>query len=267
MFIDTHCHLDALDFKQDLQNVISRAQDNGVLKIIIPAINTSNYAIVEEIASGFEGGYFCLGMHPMYLEGASINDLQFLEKILREKKNPKLIGIGEIGLDYFVDSLQAPEQIEKQEFYFVEQLKLAKKFKLPVVLHVRKSVDRVYKFLNQIGGLKGIAHAFNGSEQQAKKFIDLGFCLGFGGNITYERALQIRRLAKLVPIENIVLETDSPDIAPSWIYKQRNEPYHLRQIAQVLADLREINLEELAEVTSANAARIFNCPQFQYYAH
>lgn len=267
MLIDTHCHLDARDFKKDLDEVVERARKSDVTKIIIPAINTSNYEAVEGIANRFEGGFFCLGLHPMYLEGVSIEDLQILESILKEKNNPKLIGVGEIGLDFFVDSLQSPEQIEKQEYFFLEQLKLAKKYDLAVVLHVRKSVDRVYKYLNQVGGLRGIAHAFNGSEQQAQKFVEMGFCLGFGGNITYDRALQIRRLAKTLPLQNIVLETDSPDIAPSWIYKERNEPYHLRKIAEVLADIREITLEELAEATSANAARVFNCPQLRHYVH
>ena len=174
--------------------------------------------------------------------------------------DPHLVAVGEIGLDYFVPGLDAAHQ----ERLFAAQLKLAQRFDLPVLLHVRRSADRVLKGVRAVPGLTGIAHAFNGSLQQAQAFIKLGFKLGFGGGMTHERALQLRRLARDLPLESIVLETDTPDIAPHWLYKTaaeradgspqgRNTPAELPRIAQVLADLRGVSLEELACQTTANA--------------
>ena len=182
-------------------------------------------------------------------------------------KDPRLVAVGEIGLDFFVPELLHADMQTRQSFFYREQLKLAKKHSLPVILHVRRSADQLLKHLRDLrpaGGWTGIAHAFNGSQQQATEFIKLGLKLGFGGAVTYERALQLRRLAIDLPLEALVMETDSPDIPPHWLYTQaadramgipqgRNEPAELPRIAQHFANLRGISLEQLALATTANA--------------
>ena len=178
--------------------------------------------------------------------------------------DPRLVAVGEIGLDGFVPSLNTPEALAKQQLFYKAQLQYAQLHQLPVILHVRRSADWLLKGLRQTPVVGGIAHAFNGSLQQAQTFIDLGFKLGFGGALTFDRALQLRRLATELPLSAIVLETDAPDIPPHWLYataeqraagqpQGRNEPAELPRIAKVLADLRGITLEEVAAVTRANA--------------
>jgi TatD DNase family protein len=191
---------------------------------------------------------------------AADGDLQRLDEALAAAKDdPRLVAVGEIGLDYFVPGLNGP----RQELFYREQLALARCHALPVILHVRRSADQLLKHLRQ-AGVTGIAHAFNGSAQQAQEFVKLGFKLGFGGTVTFERALQIRRLAVELPLSAIVLETDSPDIPPHWLYRTaeqrtagepqgRNEPGELPRIAQVVAQLRGIGVEQLAEATQHNA--------------
>jgi TatD DNase family protein len=189
--------------------------------------------------------------------------------------------LGEIGLDFFVPALCEPAMREKQIFFYHAQLKLAQKYKLPVILHVRKSADPLLSGLRRFALQGGIAHAFNGSLQQAQSFVDLGFALGFGGTLTFERALQIRRLATQLPLTGIVLETDAPDIPPHWLYRtqserqseqktgeglapqSRNEPSQLPRIAQVLAELRNEPLPVIAETTFQNTLRVL--PQLQFF--
>ena len=174
------------------------------------------------------------------------------------------MAVGEIGLDYFEPALLQSPLRERQEFFYREQLKLARKHGLPVILHVRRSADKLLKHLRELrpeGGWSGIGHAFNGSAQQAGEFIKLGLKLGFGGNVTYESALQIRRLASELPLETLVMETDSPDIPPHWLYQTaqqraqgqpqgRNEPGELPRIAGVLAQLRGLPAPALALATT-----------------
>jgi TatD DNase family protein len=192
----------------------------------------------------------------MYVDDASVDDIDILKDYV-EKNNP--VAIGEIGLDYFVTKPSVnPANIERQIFFFTEQLKIAKQYQLPVILHVRHAVDDVLKYLRRYQVVGGIAHAFNGSFQQAEQFIELGFKLGFGGAMTYSRALRIRELATKLPLDSIVLETDSPDIPPEWVgTKGRNSPLELPRIAQVLADLRGVNVSLVVDITGFNALNIF----------
>jgi TatD DNase family protein len=226
---------------------------------VIPAVERSNLATVRELAHAVAGAY-ALGIHPLYVDRAQDDDLAVVANALREfQTDPRLVAVGEIGLDHFVPGLD----LAKQEHFYVAQLKLARQFKLPVILHVRRSADSLLKQLRRHEVVGGIAHAFNGSEQQALAFVDLGFKLGFGGALTFEHALQIRRLAQTLPLSCIVLETDAPDIPPHWLYRtaseraqgltSRNQPAELPRMAQVLADLRGLSLEALAEATTANA--------------
>ena len=259
MWIDTHCHLDAPEFDADREAVVARAAAAGVAQIVLPAVGRMNFDTVRQLADA-HGFAYALGIHPLYVDQAADDDLKHLaDALTAHRGDPRLVAIGEIGLDHFVPGLDHA----RQERFYAAQLKLAQRFELPVILHVRRSADTLLKHLRTIPVRGGIAHAFNGSEQQALAFIALGFKLGFGGAMTFERALQIRRLAKELPAEAIVLETDAPDIPPHWLYRSaaeraagqqsRNEPGELPRIAQTLAELRGLALPALAALTSANA--------------
>ncbi|AQG99178.1 DNAase [Burkholderia sp. KK1] len=250
MWIDTHCHLDAGEFDADRDAVADAARAAGVSRIVIPGVDRGNFGTVRKLAHRIEGGAYALGIHPLFTPGAHEDDLRILrDEIEASLDDPLFVGIGEIGLDYFVPTLDDA----RQQFFYDAQLKLAREFDLPVICHVRKSQDKVLKGLRVHGIHRGIAHAFNGSFQQAEAFIAQGMHLGFGGNLTFERARQIRRLAAELPLGSIVLETDAPDIAPSWRYKQRNSPDQVAAIAQVLAQLRGIDENALSIGTTANA--------------
>lgn len=250
MWIDTHCHLDAGEFDSDRDDVAAAARRAGVARIVIPAVGRANFAIVRALAHRIEGGVYALGIHPLFAPRSSDDDLDVLRREIEASlDDPRFVGIGEIGLDYFVPDLDDA----RQRFFYDGQLKLAREFDLPVICHVRKSQDLVLKGLRRYGVRRGIAHAFNGSFQQARAFIDQGMRLGFGGNVTFERARQIRRLAAELPLEAIVVETDAPDIPPAWAYKQRNAPDQVPRIGGVLAQLRGIAERDLEIGTTANA--------------
>ncbi|VVD93463.1 TatD family hydrolase [Pandoraea terrigena] len=253
MWIDTHCHLDAAEFDADRATVIADAVAAGVSGLVVPAVACATFDAARAAARAIPGGAYALGIHPLYTPRARDADIATLRRAVeRAMGDPRFVGIGEIGLDFFVTTLDP----ERQQFFYVEQLKIARDFDLPVILHVRRSQDALLKQLRIFTPRGGIAHAFNGSRQQADKFVERGFCLGFGGQMTFERALQIRRLAAEMPLEALVLETDAPDIAPQWRYKQRNSPVELPRIAQVLADLRGLTPEALAQATCHNAWRV-----------
>ncbi len=263
-FIDTHAHLDAAEFNADRAAVRQRARATGVLTCVIPAVSATHFDSVRNLAHAQLDAY-ALGIHPLYTPQAQEDALTQLDAALHSHRHdPRLVAVGEIGLDGFVPELNTPEALAKQQLFYKAQLKLAKKHQLPVILHVRRSADLLLKGLRDTPVAGGIAHAFNGSLQQAQAFIALGFKLGFGGALTYERALQLRRLATELPLSAIVLETDAPDIPPHWRYvtaqqraagqaQGRNEPAELPRIAQVLAELRGITADEVANATTANA--------------
>lgn len=263
MAFDTHCHLDAQEFNHDRDAVIASACSAGVTRIVIPAVEIQNFDTVRLMANRMPIGAYALGIHPLFVEKANIEDLEVLRQHLEKYCNdPKLVAVGEIGLDLFEPHLKQAPLLDKQIEFFKAQLVIAKEFDLPVILHVRRAQDLVLKYLRQVGVSGGIAHAFNGSFQQAQQFIDLGFALGMGGALTYTRALQIRRLATTVSLEHLVLETDSPDIPPEWVdvnsvtAQRRNSPDQVMRIAQVLADLRQCDVLEVISVTDETAQRV-----------
>lgn len=261
MWIDSHCHLDAGEFGGDSSAVAQRAAFAGVSAMVIPAVHPNNFSAVAALAQQRADCFYALGIHPMYVASAQEDDLLTLRaEVARLMSEPDsatgFVAIGEIGLDFFVPALTQSPLKEKQEFFYTEQLKIARDFGLPVLLHVRRSQDIILKHLRRIQVVGGIAHAFNGSLQQAQSFIALGFKLGFGGAMTYTRALQIRRLANELPLDAIVLETDAPDIAPSWLHPGVNSPAELPQIGRVLANLRGLPEQEVAAQTSANVRAV-----------
>ncbi|RKP46637.1 TatD family hydrolase [Pararobbsia silviterrae] len=249
MWIDSHCHLDASEFDPDRDAVIGDAQRARVSCIVIPSVGRANFGTVRELAHRTPGAVYALGIHPMYTPHARESDLEALRfEVEASLDDPRFVGIGEIGLDYFVPGLDDA----RQTAFYEAQLRLAREFDLPAICHVRKSQDKVLKGLRTFNVRRGIAHAFNGSAQQADAFVSHGFKLGFGGNVTFERAKQIRRLAVDLPLDAIVLETDAPDIAPAWRYKQRNTPDQVARIGEVLAALRGIDAQACAWHTSRN---------------
>jgi TatD DNase family protein len=265
-FIDTHCHLDAPEFGASGPAIRAEAARQQVALCVLPAVEVANFEAVRTLAHA-GGDSYALGIHPLYVKAAQDADLDRLDAALQHyRDDPRLVAVGEIGLDFFVPELCVNPLRERQQHFYVAQLKLARKYGLPVVLHVRRAVDQVLKGLRSVArsDWHGIAHAFNGSAQQAQSFIDLGFKLGFGGALTYERALQLRRLAASLPLDALVLETDAPDMPPHWLYRtmqQRaageaqgiNSPAELPRIGAELAALRGISLADLAEATTRNA--------------
>lgn len=256
---DTHCHLDAPEFDADREAVVQRAREAGVGLIVIPAVSPQTFAPARDAAHRF-GGAYALGIHPLFVRQVPDDALAWLDAALqRWREDPRLVAVGEIGLDHFVPELQDEASRALQERFYASQLDLAVAHGLPVILHVRRSADGLLKHLRRLRDAGrpvagGIAHAFNGSRQQADEFIKLGFKLGFGGAMTYPRATKLRELAATLPLDSIVLETDAPDIPPDFVERGLpNKPEYLPRIAQTLATLRDISLENTAQVTSANA--------------
>ena len=259
-WIDTHCHLDAAEFDADRDAVRAAARAAGVGHVVIPAVARTHWREVIALAHR-HGDSYALGIHPLYTPGAQTADIVALRALLEEvQADPHLVAVGEIGLDFFVPGLDETQQI----WFYEQQIQIARDFGLPVILHVRKSSDRLLKTLRAKPVVGGIAHAFNGSLQQAKAFIDLGFKLGFGGAVTYDRALKLREMAASLPLESIVMETDAPDIPPHWLYttaaerthgqaQGRNSPAELPRIAETVAHLRGMDAQALMAATSRNA--------------
>ena len=249
MLIDTHCHLDAAEFDADRDAVYAAAMAAGVGRIVVPGVTVNRNFRPKSTIADYPACVEAYGIHPLYVDQSSLEDLPRLRGWLQQAPP---VAVGEIGLDFYVAGLDT----ERQTHYFVEQLKLAREFDLPVLLHVRRAVDPVLKQLRRIGVRGGIAHAFNGSRQQADEFIKLGFVLGFGGTMTFDGSTRIHELARTLPLESIVLETDAPDIPPAWLNRGRNSPAELPRIADTLAELRGLSRNDVVAATAANARRI-----------
>ena len=267
MWIDTHCHLDAPEFGPAHEGAVAArvlAAERGVGLCVIPAVERSNLDTVRRLAHRL-GDAYALGIHPLFVPRADDADLAHLDAALTEHRDdPRLVAVGEIGLDFFVPALCEPAMRERQIRFYRAQLRLARQHGLPVIVHVRRSADVLLKHLRELPTGGGIAHAYNGSAAQAKAFIDLGFKLGFGGAATFEPALKLRALAAELPLDAMVLETDAPDIPPHWLYATAaeraagqaqgvNTPAELPRIGAVIAGLRGLSPEALAQASTANA--------------
>ena len=245
--IDTHCHIDVEAFDDDRETVIEKAKQAGVKTIIIPAVASAGWHSLIALSEQNVDLHFALGLHPYFVDKHSDNDLEELVQMLDQEH---AVAVGEIGLDYYDKHLNQ----QKQRYFFEAQVKIAEQYELPIIVHARKSHDDIIQILKKEQFSRGgIMHAFNGSIQQAETFIKLGFKLGFGGMLTYERSTKLRSLAKALPLEAIVLETDSPDMTVQSHRGQRNSPEYLPEVLQSLADVRQQRVELVAAQTTANA--------------
>lgn len=253
MLIDTHSHLDAAGFDADRDAVIARARAAGVTRQVLPAVDATSWPKLREVCAGGPGLFAAYGLHPMYLDAHRHAHLGELHDWI-ERERP--VAVGECGLDYFVDGLDRAAQAH----YFDGQLRLAREFDLPVIVHARRAVDAVIAAVRRIGGLRGVVHSFPGSLEQARQLAQAGFMLGIGGPVTYPRANRLRKFAATMPLEWLLLETDSPDQPDSGIRGQRNEPARLTQVLDAIATLRHCAPADIARATSANAERLFGLP-------
>ena len=247
---DSHCHLDAAEFDVDRPAVLARARDAGVARQLVPAVDRASWDAIRTLCAAEPGLRPAYGLHPMFLGRHQPGHLDELRDWL-ESERPA--AVGECGLDFFVDGLDP----DKQRLYFRRQLELARDFDLPVVLHARRAVEEVIATLREVGGQRGVVHSWSGSEEQARQLFELGFCLGIGGPVTYDRAKRLRRTVASMPLDCLLLETDAPDQPDADWRGQRNEPARLRQVLEVVAQLRGQPAAAIAEATSANALRLF----------
>lgn len=248
--IDTHCHIDVEEFAADRDAVLARSRAAGVSRMLVPAVAARGWRFLLDLCRREAGLLPALGLHPVYLDRHTDADVAALaEWVGRERP----VAVGEIGLDYFVEELDR----QRQQALFEAQLQVARAADLPVILHVRKAHDQVLATLRRIRVRGGIAHAYNGSLVQAQQYIDLGFKLGFGGMLTYERSSKLRTLARELPLEALVLETDAPDLTVASHRGERNSPEYLPECLQALAEVRGESPAVVAQATTCNAEQVF----------
>ncbi len=251
--IDSHSHFDAAEFDADRAEAHARARAAGVAGQVVPAVDAAGWPKLRQVCRDHAGLYPAYGLHPMYLQAHRPQHLADLRTWI-ERERP--VAIGECGLDYFVEGLDA----DSQQRYFDGQLALAREFELPVIVHARRAVDAVIAAIKRVGGLTGVVHSFSGSAEQAAQLHTLGFLLGIGGPVTYERANRLRKTVATMPLEQLLLETDSPDQPGTAHRGERNEPAYLGEVLEVVAGLRGMAPDTLANATSANARRLFGLP-------
>lgn len=248
--IDSHCHFDDERFDPDRDEAYQRALSAGIDALVVAGIKAGWWPRVRQVCRDYPGLYPAYGMHPMFMTDHQEEDIHSLDSWLA--KEPA-VAVGECGLDFYIDN---PDR-KRQQDLFEAQLALAQKHKLPVIIHARRSVEEVFNTLRRFSGLRGVLHSFSGSEQQARRLIDIGFLLSFGGPLTYPRARRLRQMAGNLPLAGLMLESDAPD-QPDVEYRgQRNEPARVKQVLETLAELRGDSREEVASVTTANARELF----------
>lgn len=252
-FIDTHCHFDFPPFVDDVDNSLLLAASAGVEKIIVPAIEASRFASVLALADAHEPLYAALGLHPIVVEQHHDEHLGQLERLLATKP-AKLVAVGEIGLDLYRDD----PQFSRQQFLLDEQLRLAKRFSLPVILHSRRTHDTLAMHLKRHNlPCTGVIHGFAGSLQQAERFVQLGYKIGVGGTITYPRASKTRAVMAQLPLTSLLLETDAPDMPLNGFQGQPNRPERAVCVFSELCKLRSEAPEVIAETLLRNTKRLF----------
>jgi TatD DNase family protein len=254
--IDSHTHLDFPDFDADRSALLAESRALGVRRMVVLGVHTGNWQRVWDLVQSDADLYAAFGLHPVFLDQHQPADLQTLgDWLTRLHGHRQLCAVGEIGLDYFIDTLDR----EQQQTLFEAQLQLAADFELPALIHVRRSHAAVIATLKRFKLKRaGIIHAFAGSREEAREYIKLGFKLGLGGAPTWPQALRMHRVLPQLPLESVVLETDSPDMAPAMYPGQRNSPAHLPAICAALAELMHISPEQLAAASTANCCEVFD---------
>lgn len=253
MLIDSHCHLDAAQFDADRAEVIARANAAGVAAQVIPAIARDGFEKLRDLCASTPGLHPAYGLHPMFLAAHVPEHLEVLRDWI-EREHP--VAVGECGLDFFIEGLDR----EIQRMYFQRQLELAREFELPLIVHARSAVEETIGMIRRVGGLRGVIHSYSGSAEQAAQLWKMGFSLGIGGPVTHDRARRLRALVAQMPLEFLLLETDSPDQPSSGHRGERNEPAYLRELLGVVAELRGANAHAIEQATSDNARRLFRLP-------
>ncbi len=253
MLVDSHCHLDAEAFDADRAEMLSRARFAGVRRLVVPATHAEGWPGLREICNADGDLHPAYGLHPMFLH---LHAPPHLDRLREWIQCERPVAIGECGLDYFVED---PDRARQQRC-FDGQLRLAREFDLPLILHARRAVDAVIASIRKVGGLRGVVHSFSGSRQQAQQLWELGFLIGVGGPVTYERAQRLRQLAAEMPVDCLLLETDAPDQPDAGIRGERNEPARLAKVCDTVAALRGETPEAIAAATTANAVRLFSLP-------
>lgn len=248
--VDSHVHLDDDAFTGDRGAVIERARQAGVGTMVVPAVDAGSWPAIRDLCARHAGLHPAYGLHPMFLPHHAPEHVDALSSWLNGNRP---VAVGEIGLDFHVDGLDR----EQQRHYFLRQLQLAREHELPVIVHARGALEEVTLTLRRSGGLRGVVHSFSGSEQQARQLWDLGFHLGIGGPVTYERAQRLRRIVAQMPIEFLLLESDAPDQPDAAHRGERNEPAHVADVLRCIAALRGEPEADVAAATSANARRLF----------
>lgn len=260
-FIDSHSHIDFSEFDSDRNHVIQRAHDAGVSDIIVSSTTADRWQLVKQVCD--DNSQIChpvYGLHPMFMdEHKSVGIAKSIQHLKVWLENNHTIAIGEIGLDFFIEEADQSNRKAQIELFNL-QLEIASDLRLPIIIHARKSLDIVLKYLRKFPHLIGSIHSFSGSKQQAEQLIDLGFYLSFGGSITYDRATRLHTLLKDLPIEKILLETDAPDQPDASHHLQRNEPAYIYTVAKKIADLKNSSLESVSKQTTKNARKLFNIP-------
>ena len=253
MLVDSHSHFDAAEFDRDRRAVHARALAAGVARQIVPAVDAAGWPKLKQVCVDHAGLYPAYGLHPMYLEAHRPEHLSHLRDwMIRERP----VAVGECGLDFFVEGLDE----RAQHMYFDGQLQLAREFDLPVIAHARRAVEAVIAALRRVGGLRGVVHSFSGSAEQAAQLHRLGFLLGIGSPVTFDRARRLRRIVASMPLDQLLLETDAPDQPDANHRGQRNEPARLTMVLDVVAELRGMPPAEVAAATTANAEQLFGLP-------
>lgn len=253
MLVDSHSHFDAPEFDVDRAAALARARAAGVTRQVVPAVSAATWPLLRDVCLQDRGLFAAYGLHPMYLADHRPHHLDALRDWI-EQERP--VAVGECGLDFFVDGLDAVAQ----QRYFDGQLALAREFDLPLIVHARRAVDAVIASIKRVGHLRGVVHSFSGSPEQARQLWGMGFLIGLGGPVTYERANRLRTLARTMPLEFLLLETDAPDQPDAGIRGQRNEPSRLPAVRDVIAELREVSPDAIATATTRNAERLFKLP-------
>lgn len=247
---DSHAHIDDGSFDTDRDLMFARAQEAGIRHIVVPAVDRASWPRIAAICASHAQAQPAYGLHPMFLEQ---HRPEHLDELVTQLQSHRAVAVGEIGLDFFLADLDPVRQRE----YFLQQLRIARDFDLPVIVHARRAMDEVTSTIRRIGGLRGVVHSFSGSVQQAEKLLELGFHLGIGGPVTYERAQRLRHIVATMPIERLLLETDAPDQPDAMYRGQRNEPMRLLEILRVIALLRGESEAEVATATTSNARNLF----------